>query len=94
MSRNPERTQAVAMSHHAELRSRLRGVSAADIDAAFLYGVHQQKRGATYCTITGKSVERALELGIDLAELRGLTLVLSNDTNSIITLYWRARPSG
>lgn len=81
--------------HFERERSKHRAIRPAMTAACLYFGDHLRGAASIHCTVTDQSIEDAKLQHVDIAELRGLRLVLTGRCRNVIkTGYWLDTPSG
>lgn len=79
------------LTDHAELRMAQRNLSWHDIQFVLIYGQRYRKTGTIHVFLGGRDIPD--ELRREYARLEGTTVLVNQDTDTIITAY-RNRDSG
>lgn len=74
------------LTTHAAVRMQQRGIRPAAVQAALIYGRRIHAKGVTFCVLGRKEVQRGAEQGLDLQDLEGLQVLVSQD-GAVVTVY-------
>jgi hypothetical protein len=81
--------------HFDRERAQQRAIRSAMTMACLQFGEHTRAIEATHCTITDQSIADAKLVEVNIADLRGLRLVLTGNCRNVIkTGYWLDVPNG
>ena len=81
--------------HFEHERAMQRAIRPAMTSACLHFGEHQRGAASIHCTITDQSIADAKLLHVNIADLRGLRLVLTGKCRNVIkTGYWLDVPNG
>ena len=81
--------------HFDRERAQQRAIRPAMTAACLHFGEHQRGAASIHCTITDQSIADAKLVEVNIADLRGLRLVLTGNCRNVIkTGYWLDVPNG
>jgi len=78
--------QVPDLTRHASTRMQQRGIGRDDVKAALNFGRRIHAKGLTFYVVGRKEVRHFAVKGVDLTELEGLQVLVSED-GSVVTTY-------
>lgn len=85
-SETSNKAQAPDLTLHAATRMQQRGIKRDDVRAALNFGRRIHAKGVTFYVVGHKEVRHYALAGVDLTEVEGLQVLVSDD-GSVVTTY-------